>query len=99
VTGEPETAREGLARCAGYRVVARDGPAGVVETPLFPPDRHEPDYIVLRIPRGARTYRPVVPASLFAGVDRGARSVSLRARGADLAALPEHLPLARIGAG
>jgi hypothetical protein len=37
-----------LACSHGYLVVGRDGPLGVVETPLFPPEGDEPDYLVLR---------------------------------------------------
>ena len=55
---------DALGRCHGYLAVANDGPVGTVETPLFPPDVDEPDYIVVRIQQGLRSRLPVVTAAL-----------------------------------
>jgi hypothetical protein len=84
----------GLSLCCGYRVHADDGELGVVETPLFPPDGSEPDFLVLRIADGAGARRPVVAAALVEAVDAERRVVRVHGLRADLALLPEHLPLA-----
>ncbi len=85
---------DALGRCHGYLAVANDGPVGTVETPLFPPDVDEPDYIVVRIQQGLRSRLPVVTAALVERVDPLRRLVYLRASGVEVAGQPEHLPLA-----
>jgi hypothetical protein len=85
--------RDALASCNDYVVEARDGPAGTVETPLFPPDGSEADYLVLRV--GAR--RRVVSTALVKDVDPGRRLVRLRVTTAELERIPEDLPLANPG--
>jgi hypothetical protein len=82
-----------LAFTCGFAVEAEDGPVGVVETPLFPPDRREPDFLVLRVGR-ILPRRPVVRTALVEGVDAKTRIVRIRGRRAEIAHLPEHLPLA-----
>jgi hypothetical protein len=74
----------------GYVVVADNGPLGVVETPLFPPGRDEPDYLVVRQASGAR--HPVVPVSLVESAEPGL--VRLAASVEEIDRLPEDLPLA-----
>jgi hypothetical protein len=82
-----------LAVTCGFAVEADDGPAGIVETPLFPPDGTEPDFLVLRIgPLNAR--RRIVSAALVDRVDRGARTVHVRRSRLEIERLPEHLPFA-----
>lgn len=88
------TGTEALALSAGYALVADDGVVGEVETPLFAPDHHEPDYLVVRLGGGGAARRPVVPCALVARVDASARVVRVHGARADLAALPDHLPLA-----
>jgi len=83
-----------LALSSGFRVVAHDGPVGVVETPLFPPDEAEPDFLVLRVGDRLHQRRPVVPAALVERVDPHARVVHVHGSRNVIAALPEHLPLA-----
>ena len=80
-----------LAACAGFRVVAEDGEVGVVDTPLFPGAGATPDFLVVRTDGGRR---PVVPVALVAGVDAAERVVSVRGARQEVAALPEHLPVA-----
>jgi hypothetical protein len=82
-----------LAFTFGYAVEADDGPVGVVETPLFPPDRSEPDFLVLRVGR-LHPRRPVVSAARVDDVDPTRRIVHIRGRRDEIADLPEHLPLA-----
>jgi hypothetical protein len=81
-----------LGRSHGFVVVGTDGPLGVVETPLFPPNADEPDYLVVRRQRRIRTRHPVVHVSLVREVGRGV--VSLRASSEQVDRLPESLPLA-----
>ncbi len=82
-----------LAFTCGFAVEAEDGPVGVVETPLFPPDRSEPDFLVLRVGR-ILPRRPVIHAALVEGVDPKRRVVRIHGRRAEIAHVPEHLPLA-----
>ena len=86
--------REALASCNDYLVDALDGRVGEVETPLFPPDGSEPDYLVLRIngPSGLR--RPVVTTALVERVDSRRRLVRLHLTKEQIKSLPEDLPLA-----
>ena len=86
--------REALATCNDYLVDALDGRIGEIETPLFPPDGSEPDYLVLRVigPSGVR--RPVVPTALVEGVDSRRRLVRLHLTRRQIDSIPEDLPLA-----
>ena len=85
-----------LARSAGFEAVARDGVLGTIETPLFPPDAREPDFLVLRVRGGtAGTRRPIVSTALVEGVDEERRVVRLAGLRRDIAQLPEHVPIAR----
>jgi hypothetical protein len=86
--------REALASCNGYVVEASDGLVGEVETPLFPPDRSQPDYLVLRIGGPVRVRRPVIAVGLVEEVDSGQRLVRVRGTKGQIESLPEHLPLA-----
>lgn len=91
----PSAARlSALAACAGFRVVAEDGEVGVVDTPLFPGAGAAPDFLVVRTDGGPGGRRPVVPVALVAGVDAAERVVSVRGTRQEVAALPEHLPVA-----
>lgn len=82
-----------LATSHGFVAVAEDGPIGKVETPLFPPDSDEPDYLVVQT-GSIRKKRPVIHTALVDHVDRRRRLVYLHGRGKEIAKLPEHLPLA-----
>jgi hypothetical protein len=82
-----------LALASGYRVEADDGPIAVVETPVFPPDAAEPDFLVLRVGR-LHPRRPIVSVAIVEHVDPEARVVRVRGRRGDIQRLPEHLPLA-----
>ena len=82
-----------LRRCSGFRVEAADGALGTVETPLFPFGSSVPDFLVLRVQGRLRSRRPVVPAALVEAVDPVLRIVRLHGLRAELAALPEHMPL------
>lgn len=87
-----DAARRGqLAVSHGFVAVAEDGPVGYVETPLFPPDAEEPDYLVVRT---ASLRKPVVSTALVDHVDGARRLLYLRGSGTEITALPEHLPLA-----
>jgi hypothetical protein len=83
-----------LATSAGFRAEAADGPLGVVETPLFPPDAREPDFLVLRVRVRTRTRRPIVSAALVEEVDAESRTVRLAGRRSELERMPEHVPIA-----
>jgi len=83
-----------LARAAGYTATAEDGDVGSVETPLFPSDSREPDFLVLRVRTRGRTRRPIVSCALVADVDPARRVVRLRAARSDVLRLPEHVPIA-----
>jgi hypothetical protein len=83
-----------LAGSHGFTALAEDGPVGRVETPIFPPDSREPDYLILRAEEeGQRTRHPVVPIVLVESVDLEQRVVQLRGTVSQLASLPESLPL------
>ena len=86
--------REALASCNGYSVQASDGRVGEVETPLFPPDRSEPDYLVLRIGGGLGVRRPVMATALVKEVDSRRRVIRVHGTTGQIEGLPEHLPLA-----
>jgi hypothetical protein len=86
--------RLALSFCAGFDVLAEDGPVGVVETPLFPPSGDEPDFLIVRAGGPLRHRRPVVAIALVAGVDPTARVVRLQGSRQEIEHLPEHLPLA-----
>jgi hypothetical protein len=79
-----------LAHAAGYAVVDDDGDVGTVETPLFPSDSREPDFLVLRV----RARRPIVSCALVEDVDPAHRIVRLRGNRRDILRLPEHVPIA-----
>lgn len=83
-----------LAGSAGYEVSASDGPVGVVETPLFPPDSAEPDFLVLRVGIWPRTRRPIVPVSFVETIDTAQRTVHVSGSRAEIASLSECLPIA-----
>jgi hypothetical protein len=83
-----------LAASAGFAAVASDGVLGTVETPLFPPDAREPDFLVLRIRVRSRTRRPIVSTALVEDVDPDRRVVRLGLSHTDVAGLPEHVPIA-----
>jgi hypothetical protein len=83
-----------LAASAGFRAVASDGPLGSVETPLFPPDAREPDFLVLRVYGWARTRRPIVSTALVEEVDAESRTIRLSGRRRDIERMPEHVPIA-----
>jgi hypothetical protein len=88
-----DTVERWLATSHGFSVVASDGVVGEVQTPLFPPDYDEPDYLVIQIGTPRRR-RPVVSTALVERVDAGRRLVFVRAVANELSRLPEHLPLA-----
>jgi hypothetical protein len=88
------TVGEALALSAGYEVAADDGVVGEVETPLFPPDRNDPDYLVLRTRGRFRTRYPVLPVVLVDAVDTVGRVVRVRGATEQIRGLPEHLPVA-----
>jgi hypothetical protein len=83
-----------LASSSGYAVEASDGHVGEVETPLFPPDRSDPDYLVIRVGGTAGLRRPVVATVLVEEVDDAHGLVRVRGTKDEIATLPEHLPLA-----
>jgi hypothetical protein len=83
-----------LAHCSGFCVEASDGVAGVVETPLFPPDEAIPDFLVLRVGGRLRPQHPVLPAALVEHVDPEAQIVHVHGTRGEILRLPEHLPLA-----
>jgi hypothetical protein len=83
-----------IARSHGFLAVASDGPCGAVETPLFPPDGGEPDFLVVRIGDRVRPRFPIVPAVFVAEVDPEREVVRLALSRAELRRLPERLPLA-----
>lgn len=80
-----------LACSHGYLVVGRDGPVGVVATPLFPPGGDGPDYLVLRRRKRMRASHPVVHVSLVRSAEPGL--VRLAATSDEVDRLPEGLPL------
>jgi len=86
--------REALASCNGYLVEASDGAVGEVETPLFPADRSEPDFLVLRVRGRLRVRHPVVATALVGEVDPRRRLVRVEGTKGQIERLPEHLPLA-----
>jgi hypothetical protein len=90
---DPETTML-LAGSAGFEAVARDGALGTVETPLFPPDAVEPDFLVLRVRGWAGVRRPIVSTALVEAVDAEQRVVRLAGLRDDIARLPEHVPIA-----
>jgi hypothetical protein len=87
---------QALARCHGFLALAADGELGEIQTPLFPPDWREPDYLIVRAagPANKRRRRPVISVSLVEDVDEEQRTVYLRGTVRQLAHMPEALPLA-----
>lgn len=83
-----------LAGSAGFGAIATDGVLGLVETPLFPPDAKEPDFLVLRVREASRIRRPVVSTSLVSEVDSGRRLVRLACSRKEILRLPDHVPIA-----
>jgi hypothetical protein len=83
-----------LAHAAGFEARASDGPLGLVETPLFPSDGADPDFLLLRVGTWPRVRWPVVPAFYVDEVDPLRRVVFFRGARAELEQLPEHLPVA-----
>ncbi len=86
-------AAEQVGRAHGYLAVASDGLCGAVETPLFPPDGGEPDFLIVRMDEQAGTRRPIVPVSLVERVDPRRELVYLRAARSEIAVLQDNLPL------
>jgi hypothetical protein len=86
---------QALAGSHGFLALAHDGPVGNVETPIFPPDSRDPDFLILRTrDANQRTRRPVVPIALVEDVDRERRVIRLRGLVRELTHLPESFPLA-----
>lgn len=79
--------------CHGFLVVAADGPCGSIETPLFPPDCNDPDFLVVRVSGRAGPRRVIVPTGLVQRIDSDAETVLVSGTGAELGRLPEMLPL------
>jgi hypothetical protein len=87
--------RAELRRCEGFHVLAEDGLVGEVAESLVPPDRDEPDYLVVRVPgRLLRSRLPVVSTALVSGLDSARRVVWVRGSQGEIASLPEHVPVA-----
>lgn len=86
--------RRALASCNDYLVDAVDGHVGKVETPLFPPDGPEPDYLVIRVAGPSGVRRPVVTTAVVKDVDSRQRLVRLHLTKKQIEMLPEDLPLA-----
>ena len=86
-----------LAHCHGFVAVASDGQLGEIETPLFPPDWREPDYLIVRTMRddNHRLRRPVIPIGLVDEVDEERKMLYLRGTVRQLAHMPESVPLTR----
>jgi hypothetical protein len=82
-----------LAACHGYQVAAADGLVGEVDTPLFPPDITEPDYLIVRVGGRLRPRYPVVPTALVEEIAPERRLVLLRGMRNEIERLPENLPL------
>ena len=90
--GHEQTLRT-LAVSHGFSVLADDGRLGEIETPLFPPDSAEPDYLVVLI--GRRTSRRrLVGVGLVDSADPRRREVRLRGSRAEIHSLPALLPVA-----
>ena len=81
-----------LGQAHGFSVVAVDGPCGAVQTPVFPPNTRDPDFVVVRVPGPPARYR-LVPAAAVLEVDRGRELVRLGLTRAQVARLSERLPL------
>lgn len=95
MTIPPDALAPSFAACHGYAVIASDGLCGFVETPLFPPDGGEADFVVVRMSGRARTRFPIVPVALVEQVDPRSETVNLGLTRAEVRRLPETLPLAR----
>lgn len=72
--------------------MAEDGLVGEVETPLFPRDSRDPEYLVIRASRPFARRR-IVSVALVTGVDPDREVVLVRGSAREIASLPEHLPL------
>jgi hypothetical protein len=84
-----------LMSCEGFHVLAEDGLVGEVEQPLVQPDRSDPDFLVVRLPRRRfRTRLPVVSTAIVSGFDVTRRLIWVRGSRREIASLPEHVPLA-----
>jgi hypothetical protein len=90
-----------LSACCGYAVVASDGVAGEVETPLFPAEGGVPDYLVLRVSPRDRLFPrfPVLPVVLVEHVDGARRRVTVSVDRQTIEALPTNVPVPAAGVG
>lgn len=88
-----ESARHGFGACHGFLVVAADGPCGSIETPLFPPDCNDPDFLVVRIGGRTGARRVIMPTGLVQRIDPSAETVRIAGTRDELTRLPEMLPL------
>ena len=88
-----------LASCHGYAVIASDGLAGEVETPLFPREGAPPDFLVLRVMSCGRLFPrfPVLPVVLVEHVDDARRCLTVATTRSVIDALPSNVPVAVAG--
>jgi hypothetical protein len=73
--------------CHGFTLVGTDGPIGFVETPLFPPDCTDPDFLLVRL-RSSGTRR-LVPTGHIETIDPSAQIVHVDQTRADVLAFPD----------
>lgn len=79
----------GCGACHGFAVVGADGHIGTVETPLFPPDCNDPDFLVVRVSDGSEARRLMVPTALVQRIDASAQIVRIQRTRDDLLRLPD----------
>jgi hypothetical protein len=83
-----------LASCHGFLVLARDGPVGTVETPVFYGVARDPDFLIIRVAEMMPGTFRIVAAALVEGVDPEQPAITLALTSREVGALPEGLPLA-----
>jgi hypothetical protein len=66
----------------------------VVETPIFPPDGGEPDYVVVRTDGRAGPRYPIIAAVLVGAVDPNRELIYVDLDKEEVGRMPEQLPLA-----
>jgi len=93
VESTPLGQRPELEHCHGFAICAGDDHIGFVETPLFPDDLRQPDFLVVRTSAAIPGTFRVVSTALIHAVDAERRVIRLVLTPAEAASLPEYLPL------
>lgn len=82
----------GVESIRGFRVMARDGEAGVVEQVLFWSDTRLPDYLVVGSGRWFFGHKSVLPTNMIEDIDINAKQIAMGLSCSEIHSAPEFLP-------